>query len=194
MSHEYSFRCKHCSHLSSSENAGECAHPHACQVCGRGVVFERDKIADAMMKDGITKEELIALANKLRTTDPAAKEIDPSNWEHLHECSPERLKELGIEAHQVKKHQPFRNVFKRGADRQTEFVHNGTDSEYCHACRHGAQLHVEGKREMLNLPTHEVTHHHLDKAIHRRGVGIKVHTAEGVGSSNNPDEQLTARG
>lgn len=63
------FRCRACGHLDAADHAGECAHPHACRVCGAGVSFDP--------KTG-------------------AKKIDPENWEILADATPERLEELGV--------------------------------------------------------------------------------------------------
>lgn len=73
----YAFRCKSCGHLERSDAAAECQHPHACCVCGAGVSYHP------------------------RT---GAKSVDESNWEHLHECSPARLTELGLSSEQVATH------------------------------------------------------------------------------------------
>src|SRR3954463_8550286 len=77
----HAFRCKSCGKLHSADVAAECAHPHACCVCGSGVSFHP--------KTGV-------------------KTAHPENWEVLSEATPERLAELGMEAHHVECHTPWK--------------------------------------------------------------------------------------
>lgn len=90
------FRCKSCGHLSQAEHAGENDVPHACRVCGKGVTHTGDKnIAEAAKALG--KIVLEPMPNYYKI-------VDNDNWEVLADCTPERLKELGIEPEHVTKH------------------------------------------------------------------------------------------
>lgn len=111
---KHAFRCKGCGHLMTSDTAGELEHPSACSVCGKGVVFRHQEYADEMSKlleQPLTPQssgrlkELIAL---VRNCDPGQKRLEPSNWEHLIDAAPERLKQLGLDHAAVVKHVPWK--------------------------------------------------------------------------------------
>jgi hypothetical protein len=75
-----SFRCSHCGFLEGAESAAECAHPHACRVCGRGVKFDQHT---------------------------GLKSAAPGHWECLHSATDERLAELGLARADVRPHTPW---------------------------------------------------------------------------------------
>lgn len=94
------FRCKACGHLEAAEHAGEHDLPHACSVCGSGVCLSpRTKaLADELASPNCTAERRMAIAAQLGKIQSGteAKEFDPANWEVLADCTPDRLKELGL--------------------------------------------------------------------------------------------------
>jgi len=94
------FRCKSCGHLEAAEHAGDHAVPHACSVCGAGVCLSprTKKIADELASPNCSVERRQALAAELAKLQPGTetKEFDPANWEVLADCTPERLKEIGV--------------------------------------------------------------------------------------------------
>jgi len=98
------FRCRTCGRLHSSDYAGELPHPSKCCVCGGGCVFRHQSLADSL-KEAIEKgdtQKALDLTRELRGCDPVSKTIQPENWEVLTDCTPERLKELGIETPVIK--------------------------------------------------------------------------------------------
>lgn len=105
MHHPVAFRCKNCGHFARAESAGENLRPHACQVCDSGVRHNptTQDIAAKMQQPGA---DLAALAGQLKGLRQDHKELDPDNWEVLDECTPERLKELGLERKDVCSHKP----------------------------------------------------------------------------------------
>jgi hypothetical protein len=94
------FRCKSCGHLESADHAGEHAVPHACSCCGAGVCLspKTKAIADDLASPNCSVERRKILAAELVKLQPGTepKTFDPTNWEVLADCAPERLKELGI--------------------------------------------------------------------------------------------------
>lgn len=103
-----SFRCKACGHLEDSGAAGENAVPHACSVCGAGVI-ERPRLKalmDEMANPETTPERRQAIAKESIRMGAETKQLDPSNWEVLVECSEKRLRELGLSKKDICKHEP----------------------------------------------------------------------------------------
>src|SRR3954451_443794 len=98
MSDIWSFRCKNCGRLETSDHAAEGEFPHACRVCGAGVVFRHAELAAALTEPGA---DIPALAGQIARCDPATKRLVPENWEVLADAPPERLAELGLSPEQV---------------------------------------------------------------------------------------------
>lgn len=101
---KYAFRCKNCGRLEGSAAAGECEHPHACRVCGAGVVMTMNH-----------PNTLMALADQhgahveFKSMPVGAgihKVIDHTPWEILAECDAERLAEIGLGYDDVEEHVP----------------------------------------------------------------------------------------
>lgn len=106
MTTQFAFRCKQCGRLHTSDHAAEAPHPHACSVCGGGVIFKHQELADeldAALEAG-DKDRAKELVAQIRGCDPAAKKLLPDNWEVLADAEPERLKELGLEPEHAVKH------------------------------------------------------------------------------------------
>jgi hypothetical protein len=101
------WRCKQCGFLEVSDAAAEAEHPHACRVCGGGVVFDMHAIAAKLLTPGITPKETAEIVQAMLKTSPASKTIHKDNWEVLADATPTRLKELGLEAGQVERHVPW---------------------------------------------------------------------------------------
>lgn len=87
----YSFRCRACGFLDSGANAGTSGRPSACRACGAGAVFH---------------------------PETGLKKLVPENWEHLAECSPARLAELGLSAADVVRHEALTRDEDEAADRK----------------------------------------------------------------------------
>lgn len=96
-----SFRCRKCGHFEPSGHAAESPQPHACSVCGGGVVFTAEPVKvlaelKAKYPDHNFKEYPVVPGIK--------KIIDHTNWEILHDATDARLEELGLKREQVEKH------------------------------------------------------------------------------------------
>lgn len=109
---QHAFRCKTCGHLIHAAEAGEWEHPHACPVCAKGVIFRHHALAEEIANiHKLPNEEravrLLVIAKELMDmgTQPT-KELIADNWEVLHECTDERLTELGLKREHVCKHTP----------------------------------------------------------------------------------------
>lgn len=115
-----SFRCKNCGRLHEAGHAGEDVHPHACRVCGKGVVFVHEELADELAKaiDAGNTGEALRLTRDIKACNPASKRLVPENWEVLADATPDRLAELGLTPEQVEKHQPW----PKGINRDPQFV------------------------------------------------------------------------
>lgn len=103
---QYAFRCKTCGHLHESGHAGCGKHPFKCSVCGAGCVFNHQKLAaraKQLFKEG-KNQEGDEMLDQMAKCDPSAKDLVPDNWEHLADCTPERLTELGLTEADVEKH------------------------------------------------------------------------------------------
>jgi hypothetical protein len=98
------FRCKNCGRLETSDHAAEGEFPHACRVCGAGVVFRHAELAAMLTEPGA---DVPALAAEIARCDPATKRLVPENWEVLADAPPERLAELGLTPEQVAAHEPW---------------------------------------------------------------------------------------
>jgi hypothetical protein len=103
---QYAFRCKVCGRLHEAGHAGDNELPHACQVCGAGVVFRHAELAEELKKPGLTPERIVAIANEIGKCDPASKRLVPENWEVLADATPQRLQELGLTPEVVAQHVP----------------------------------------------------------------------------------------
>ena len=113
----YSFRCKHCGHMIGGANAAECHVPHACPVCHRGVVYERD-LASALAHEHVQPHRA-TLPSEAEMTKPyhlggrviplafGIKFLAHENWEVLADATPERLAELGLTTADVCRHTPW---------------------------------------------------------------------------------------
>lgn len=104
---QYAFRCKQCGRLHEAEHAGDNELPHACQVCGEGVRHGPDfrGLAEELCKPDLPAERRKQIADHLRAGhNDTTKTLVQSNWEVLSDCTPERLKELGLTKGQVKRH------------------------------------------------------------------------------------------
>jgi hypothetical protein len=104
MAETFAFRCKSCGRLETSDHAAEGETPHACSVCGAGVVFWHAELAAKLTEPGA---DIPALAAEIAKCDPATKRLDPGNWEVLADAAPERLAELGLAPEQVEAHEPW---------------------------------------------------------------------------------------
>jgi hypothetical protein len=104
MSDRFAFRCKNCGRLETSDHAAEGEFPHACRVCGAGVVFRHAELAAMLTEPGA---DVPALAAQIARCDPATKRLVPENWEVLADAPPERLAELGLTPEQVTAHEPW---------------------------------------------------------------------------------------
>jgi hypothetical protein len=104
MSDRFAFRCRACGRLHTSDHAAEGETPHACSVCGAGVVFRHAELAAKLTEPGA---DVPALAAEIARCDPATKRLDPGNWEVLADAPPERLAELGLASEQVAAHEPW---------------------------------------------------------------------------------------
>lgn len=104
-----SFRCKNCGHIEGPEHAGENDLPHGCSVCGAGVVLNpRTKALSAELANPATKRERITEIatelGKLAVSGENAKLLEADNWEILADAPKAKLKEYGLESHQVHRH------------------------------------------------------------------------------------------
>jgi hypothetical protein len=104
MAETFAFRCKSCGRLETSDHAAEGEVPHACRVCGAGVVFRHAELAAMLTQEGA---DIPALAADIARCDPATKRLVPDNWEVLADAPPERLAELGLAPEQVASHEPW---------------------------------------------------------------------------------------
>jgi len=108
MSHPIAFRCRACGRLHEAEHAGENEVPHACSVCGAGVVLNpaAKALAVELGNPECTTERRLAIAVELLKASQAGgdKQFDPDNWEVLADCGDARLEELGIEKPRVVRH------------------------------------------------------------------------------------------
>lgn len=104
MSDLWAFRCKNCGRLETSDHAAEGEYPHACRVCGAGVVFRHAELAAMLTREGA---DIPALAAEIARCDPATKRLVPENWEVLADAPPERLAELGLSPDRVEAHEPW---------------------------------------------------------------------------------------
>jgi hypothetical protein len=104
MSDKFAFRCKSCGRLHTSDYAAEGETPHACAVCGKGVVFRHVELAAKLTEPGA---DIPALAAEIAKCDPATKRLVPENWEVLADAPPERLAELGLTPEHVEAHEPW---------------------------------------------------------------------------------------
>lgn len=108
------FRCKTCGHLESAEHAGEDHLPHACSVCGNGVIFAQsreDVIAKHPPATVLSAEEF---EDRVVLAPPwGVKFLVFENWEVLADATPERHEELGVDLATVTRHEPKGR--KRGA-------------------------------------------------------------------------------
>lgn len=73
----FTHRCKNCGRLETGDHAGINAIPHACRVCGSGVIWNGGR-----------------------------RSFDSGNWEVLAEATAERLAELGLAPEDVSPHKP----------------------------------------------------------------------------------------
>ncbi len=80
MSLKYSFRCRECGRLETSEQVCEADHPHACRVCGGGVSFNP--------RTGI-------------------KTLNKDNWDVLADMTDAALSKIGLTRNDVEKHTPL---------------------------------------------------------------------------------------
>jgi hypothetical protein len=106
----YAFRCKNCGRLHTSDDAAEAEHPHACTVCGGGVVFNEkiQQLSRELADPKLTLERRLAIATEIAAAAKAVtKTIQPDNWDILHTMNPEQLKLHGLEPHHVEKHTPW---------------------------------------------------------------------------------------
>ena len=103
-----SFRCQNCGHLHEADHAGENDVPHACCVCGAGVIQspKLKALANEIGQADCPPERRMAIANEMRNLGDDRKQLDPSNWEVLSECTDARLHELGLDHDCVCKHEP----------------------------------------------------------------------------------------
>lgn len=110
------FRCVSCGHLIRAASAGEDYVPHACDVCGRGVIFARDE-ADVRAQHppaGTLSDE--EFQDRLILNPPwGVKFLIYENWEVLAHADDARLEELGIAREAVAAHNPPRGGRGRGA-------------------------------------------------------------------------------
>lgn len=102
------FRCKNCGHIEGPEHAGENDLPHACSVCDAGVIHDPKftALANELGQAECSAERRIQIAKQMKALGDDPKNLDPSNWEVLSDCTHERLHELGIEHDCVCKHEP----------------------------------------------------------------------------------------
>ena len=105
----YAFRCKHCGHLHTSNDAAEAPHPHACKVCGAGVTFgnQHSVLAREIIDPKLTQKQRTEMVKKFSQT-ATNKTVQPDNWEVLADATDERLKELGLTKADVEKHTPWK--------------------------------------------------------------------------------------
>ena len=101
------FRCKACGHLHHAGHAGDNALPHACCVCGSGVVLGMDP-ADmhAILTDpDLSEEQKVERIETLARRSQGAKKYVPENWEVLAGCDDKTLAKYGLTRDQVTKHE-----------------------------------------------------------------------------------------
>lgn len=111
--HKAAFRCKNCGHLVHSGHAGERDFPLACPVCKAGAIpctsiaqLQKDRPA---LFEGLTEADLKNVKDGGRVGTLPFSMVwfaDHSNWEHLADCTAEKLKEYGLEPHHVEAHVP----------------------------------------------------------------------------------------
>lgn len=84
------FRCRNCGHLEDSGHAGENMVPHACSVCGAGVILKPrlTQLSAELGNPACSEERRIAIAKELTTLGNEPKQLDPSNWEVIGEHTP----------------------------------------------------------------------------------------------------------
>lgn len=114
----HAFRCKSCGRIESADAAGECQHPHACSVCGAGVILnpKTKALAGELADPNTTVERRVAIAAELlqlANTGDNTKLIHADNWEHLCDATDERLAELGLSRSDVVKHTPVPSQMNR---------------------------------------------------------------------------------
>jgi hypothetical protein len=107
MDQKFAFRCKRCGRLETSDHAAESEVPHACSVCGGGVVFKHQELSARLLAPGLTQEQLVAIARELNACNPAAKTFQPEIWEILADCDSAQLAEYGLTYEQVERHEPW---------------------------------------------------------------------------------------
>lgn len=118
---KYSFRCKNCGHLEGGDAAAESTHPHACRVCGRGIIFamtpedalkheHAQSHKEALAKiapNHLTDENNYPIGGRVCKLPFGVKFVMYENWETLWDAKPERLKELGLTLEEIKEHVPW---------------------------------------------------------------------------------------
>jgi DNA-directed RNA polymerase subunit RPC12/RpoP len=103
------FRCKKCGFLEVAEQAGENELPHACPVCGGGVVINpraqelARKLADPETSNSL-RQSLTSEFVRVSQAEAGTKVLDPDNWEVLADLPETRLKKMGLSKKQVVRH------------------------------------------------------------------------------------------
>ena len=133
------FRCRNCGRLHEAEHAGHNSVPHACRVCGHGVVFS-NTIEQALAHEHVTRHpravEAISRATPTRAYKDGERIIDMSlpgatmykvlvseNWEVLADATDERLAEIGAPREHVCRHVPV--PLKGSAEAKAAEAHAG---------------------------------------------------------------------
>lgn len=138
----YAFRCVNCGHLEGAEHAGECHVPHACRVCGRGVVFgrtpqevlthehchgHRDKLT-ALHESGHLTKHFTSGGRCVPLPAPLGyKFLIHENWELLADATDARLAELGLTRAEVCSHKPTKFAASRNESESKLIVTGMTD-------------------------------------------------------------------
>lgn len=83
------FRCRNCGHLEDAGHAGDNELPHACSVCGAGVIHKPrlQQLSAELGDPNCSPERRVAIAKELSSLGDERKQLIPSNWEVLVEHS-----------------------------------------------------------------------------------------------------------
>jgi len=125
------FRCRNCGELEHAGHAAENSLPHACSVCGSGVVLHPkiQRLSQELADPKCTPARRVAIAAEmlaLARAGDAEKQLVAENWEVLADATDARLKELGLSRGQVEKHAPWPK--KESPDRPPQHIAAMTSS------------------------------------------------------------------
>lgn len=107
------FRCRNCGRLEGPDVAGENSLPHACSMCGAGIVLNprTAELAEALADPDLPADRRRGIAAelaKLARVGENEKHADPDNWEVLADLDDEALESYGVvRAHVVPPHAEF---------------------------------------------------------------------------------------